>query len=404
MRHLTSKSTRLGALLLMAVAGATASAGGASADGAPEAGAAPASGWRHHDVPVQGSANLTAVVATGRSDAWVGGFHVKINGASMSPDAPGARAADDLCDTITADFPSLMLRWNGIAWNQVAVPNVGRINDLSAAGANDMWALGDCGLLRWDGRSWKNTAHAEVPGEQASVNDLHTTGPEEAWLVGNTYDVLTEVEKGFVQRWNGRNWRLLTLPAIEDSHHLSSVAARGANDVWVVGTVYGDDARPDRLLLLHWDGTLWERVPEPETGQWTLRPEEVRITARDDAWVVGWSKTAPDREQIRRPMILHWNGLRWTTSPVPDGPGELYDMSKSGGRGWAVGDTFSPTAPTYEMYVLRWAGDRWVNHPVPHEGEGMINGVAAVPGGDTWVVGSTAGPYPMIARHAEDVG
>ena len=120
----------------------------------------------------------------------------------------------------------------------------------------------------------------------------------------------------------------------------------------------------------------------------------------DNVWVVGWGKTAPDEDQLRHPVALHWNGRHWTSTPVPSGSGEVYQVTKADHDLWAAGDTFSPTVTSYTMDLLRWTGSRWVNSPVPLSGEGSLFGEAAVPGGGLWVVGATGGNIPVIARRS----
>lgn len=360
--------------------------------------------WQHYDVPVQGrAANLTSLAAPGRDDAWAAGFMTNFSTpTSKSPDAVRAKPESDggVCDASSQAFTSLMLHWDGHAWNQATVPAAGRINHLSSTGSNDMWATTDCGLLRFDGTTWQEARYANVPAQQVSINDVSADGPNDAWLAGSTYDNGTEVAQGFVQRWNGHEWRPVPLPDFGNSYGFESIAAHGPDDVWAAGTIYVDEDHPFELLLMHWDGHSWKRLPEPATDAWTKLVSRVRITGQDDAWVVGFSKVAPDRDQTRHPMLLHWDGHHWMTSPAPDGPGEVYDIAESGQQLWAVGDTYSPDQPSYTMYVLRWAGDRWMTDHVPDTGDGMINSVAAIPGGGTWVVGATGNedPHPVIAR------
>lgn len=395
---MTLKTMGSSALVATAVLAGTASPA-LSAEPSPSA-----TQWQHYDVPVQGrAANLTSLAVPGRNDAWAAGFMTNFSTpASKSPDAARAKPESDsgVCDSSSDAFTSLMLHWDGHAWSQTSVPAAGSINRLSSTSADDIWAATDCGLLRFDGTAWQHAGYADVPAEQVSINDVSADGPHDAWLAGSTYDSGTEVAQGFVQRWDGREWRPVPLPDFGNSYEFDSIAAHGPNDVWAAGTIYADEDHPDELLLMHWDGHSWKRLPEPATDAWTKLVSKVRITGDDDAWVVGFSKAAPDHDQTRHPMILHWDGHHWTTSPAPDGPGELYDVARSGGRLWAVGDTFSSDQPSYTMYVLRWAGDRWMTDAVPDTGDGMINAVAAVPGGGTWAVGATGNgsPHPVIAR------
>jgi hypothetical protein len=68
------------------------------------------------------------------------------------------------------------------------------------------------------------------------------------------------------------------------------------------------------------------------------------------------------------------------------------------GQALAVGDTATPAEPDYTMYVLRRTSSGWQREPEFVEGEASLFGLAPIPGGGVWSVG-TAGDYvPVIAR------
>ncbi|MEV5749583.1 hypothetical protein AB0L00_17340 [Actinoallomurus sp. NPDC052308] len=400
-----------------AVAGALAALVGA----APAASAAStpvttkaASTWQRYDVPVRGRANVVSVAATGRDSAWAGGFQVGDGtglasrdhvGPADSEDVAHVRSTADDCYEATA-FPSLMLRWDGRTWRQAPVPDLGRIEHVSASGPEDAWASADCGLLHWDGRGWSTVPFAPTGAQQTATGAVKAVGPDEAWMVGGTYDNQTGVEHGIVQRWDGDQWHDVPLPGLGDHFALKGVDARGSNDVWVAGTDYtDDDQRPERLLLLHWDGGSWKRLPEPATDEWTKRVQTVRVLSTGDVWVGGWTKSTFSGDAIRNPLLMHWNGRAWASTPTPAGPGEVADLSADLSadrrRLTAVGDTFSPGVSEYAMSVLRWTGERWTADGVPATGTASLFGAAAVPGGGTWVTGAVGDAdtmRPLIAR------
>lgn len=349
-----------------------------------------ASPWHRYELPVQGRATIMSIAATGQNDAWAAGFTVNDTGP----------AADECWSG--ASLPSLMLRWDGDAWRRAPVPNLGRINVVSASGPDDAWASADCGLLRWDGRCWTPAQTASVPGaQQVAPGRVKAVGPKQAWLVGGTYDSETGAERGIVQRWDGRQWRLVPLPSLGDAFSLDAIDVRSPHDVWAVGTDFADGTTPERLLLLHWNGRTWKRAAEPDSSQWTKRLTSVRILGAGDVWVTGWSKAEPDGDAIRRPLLLHWNGRAWTSTPAPAGRGGIVDLARDGQQPVAVGDTFTPSEPSYGMYALRWNGSRWADDAVPAAGTGSLSTVAAIPGGGTWAGGVTGDEdtmTPLIAR------
>lgn len=355
--------------------------------------------WRLFDVPVQEKANLLSVTAVGRDAAWAAGFVVDESGPGPRP--PETMSSDDECFGRDA-FPSLVLRWDGREWRREPVPKVGRVNHVSASSARDVWASADCGLLHWDGKSWASVPFAAVPAQQSANGAVKAVGPANAWLAGGTYDSTTEVTRGFVQRYDGRQWRNVQLPDLGDNFSLDAIDARGPRNVWVAGTDYTDgDVQPEHLLILHWNGRSWRRLPEPATGEWTNRLTRVRMAAGGNVWVSGWGKRAPGWDEIRRPLLLHWNGRKWASTKVPDGRGELMDVAVSGKQALAVGDTFTPSESDYTMYALRRTMTGWQRTPVPVQGMASIEGLAPIPGGGLWgvgVAGDDEHMRPVIAR------
>lgn len=362
--------------------------------------------WKLYDAGVSGSAVLDGVVAPARDDAWAAGFTVHTNASSIAV----AAAASGCFDIGSLD--SLMLHWNGSAWRRVSVPDVGRINSLSAASPADIWASGDCGLMHWNGVHWTVVSYA-VPGgsaEQSGNGAVAADRRGDAWLAGSTYDAAGDME-AFIDHWDGRRWTVVPTPDLGTQYSFDAVGAQGPDDVWVAGTDYTgdmlDNPQPEQLILLHWNGTSWTRTTQPATGDATNRVTGMLIQGPGSVWVVGWGKVLPDGDQNRLSLALHWDGRTWTSTATPAGPGPLYGLTTADHTQWAVGDTYSPAQPTYTMHLLRRTATGWVNAPLPVSAEGSLMATAAIPGGGFWVVGDTDGspdpsgattPHPVIAR------
>jgi hypothetical protein len=71
---------------------------------------------------------------------------------------------------------------------------------------------------------------------------------------------------------------------------LEAVAALSATNAWAVGVV-----------ILHWNGRAWKRVPSPNSGVLG----DVAATSARNAWAIGQIKF--------KTLILHWNGIAWKT-------------------------------------------------------------------------------------------
>jgi hypothetical protein len=76
---------------------------------------------------------------------------------------------------------------------------------------------------------------------------------------------------------------------------LNAETAASATNAGAVGQ-YRDFGR---TLILQWNGTEWQRVPSPSSGQGAVLDAAAVISCRN-AWAVGTVNGAA--------LILHWNG------------------------------------------------------------------------------------------------
>ncbi|MBR7836270.1 hypothetical protein KDL01_23535 [Actinospica durhamensis] len=339
------------------------------------------SAWRTYPVPVSGEATFSSVVAPSRDDAWAGGFTIGPTG-----------------------FAPVMLHWNGRGWTKASVPTTSRIDELSATGAKDVWAMTDDQPLHWNGTRWATVTLATVPNMNQG-GALAADGPRDAWYLGGTFDPETGNAENLIEEWNGRAWQILSLPkALADGAGLAAIAADGPDDVWVAGTA---TAATGALVLAHWNGHTWTILPAPSTGFAYTNLSALVVAGPKDAWLAGWGETQVTKGGADRvSLILHWNGKKWALTPTPAGDGELDNIAVGAGGPWAVGDTYHESGLPYTAYVLRWTGTRWTKVAVPTVGDASISAVAAIPGGGVWAVGDTANDSsetpdltPLIAQH-----
>lgn len=125
-------------------------------------------------------------------------------------------------------------------------------------------------------------------------------------------------------------------------------------DVWAAG----NDG-----MMLHWDGTIWGRVPVP-TGNDLLA---IWGASDKDIWAVGEAG-----------VVIRWDGMTWArvTTPVPD-TAALNDIwGTSGSNIWAVGD---------RGVLIHYNGSAWGAYNLP-----IINNLLTVWTGsstDAWIGG-----------------
>ena len=119
--------------------------------------------------------SLNGIGATSATNAWAVGF--SSNG--------------------TAD-QTLILHWTGAGWKQVASPDQGGpgndnfLNGVAATSAGNAWAVGSAAngvmdltlILRWNGTSWTQVASPN-PGSSNDLNGVAASSPSNAWAVGS---------------------------------------------------------------------------------------------------------------------------------------------------------------------------------------------------------------------------
>jgi hypothetical protein len=224
---------------------------------------------------------------------------------------------------------------------------------------------------------------ASLPGGQ--LFGVAATSARNAWAVGQS----TTSGKTIVVHWNGTAWQRVPSPTPKGGGALYAVAATSARNAWAVG---GSDGPPGRTEILHWNGTAWQRVPSP-TPKGGGALFGVTATSARNAWAVGCGGNCFQGFGGIKTLILHWNGTAWRRVPSPS-PGTGSALSSvaavSARSAWAVGCTafcFLSSASPHTV-ILRWNGTAWKRAPSPGPAQvGALNGVAASSAGNVWAVG-----------------
>ncbi|GLY74469.1 WD40/YVTN/BNR-like repeat-containing protein [Actinoallomurus iriomotensis] len=338
------------------------------AAGAAPAGAAGQEGWRvTYLSPDTGYDyyGLYDVAATGAHDAWAVGSQ-----------------------TLDADHGGgTVLRWNGTTWSPVTVPgDTGSFGSVDGSSPNNVWIMGATNegaqaSWHWDGASWTSASTGTY-----DVSDVAVIGPKNAWAVGNDYEGGTDGGKAL--HWNGRKWAQVAMPATA-----RKVGAVAANDVWAVGD------GGDQPVAEHWDGTSWTsstlpEVPIPAGESGFSYFNDVVAESSDNVWAVGrlyWgggeelksvkkarNATLAEAEH-NQPVIMHWDGSKWSLRLGADG-----DFALSAGADGQGGIWYSSFNDTFVHVAAN--GTTTTTVPVATTGGRQtpsIRQVTGVPGGTT---------------------
>ena len=267
----------------------------------------------------------------------------------------------------------------------------GRLYDVAAASASDVWAVGLDGggslIMHWNGTAWTSLSE----NEGGFLNGVATTGASNAWAVGGT-DWFSPAT--LIYHWNGSTWTSQANPNPPSGGFYGGVAAASASDAWAVGQLGGGgpgngSGLSDRTLIEHWNGSSWALAPSPATPGPAGALGHVSVVGPDDAWAVGWTGNGSTTFDA---LTEHWNGTAWTVVPVPASVGTgiyLASVAAISARDvWAAGLTTS-SGPTRDV-ILHWNGTNWKRSALPaYTPNGILHGVAASSAGNVWAVGQT---------------
>jgi hypothetical protein len=171
--------------------------------------------------------------------------------------------------------------------------------------------------LRAAGARW----HALGAPVDSSLRAMWSAAADDLWFVG---------DHGVVVRRTKSGWSQVPSGVRAD---LAAVWGSGPNDVWVAG---GGCVLPERgqppcepSVILHWDGRALSRVETP----FALRFNSVAGAAADDVWFGGW--LTPHR------VLLHWDGSAFAARAVPgDDLGSHTTLVPAGGEWfWFVSES-----------------------------------------------------------------
>ncbi len=264
---------------------------------------------------------LTDVWGTGPDDVWAYGSH-------------GSRW-DDSLDAWRRE--AAILHRDAGRWSLVWSPEAASIDGMWGSASDDVWALSQERIHRWDGSSWSESADARGRAIWGSSRD-------DVWALGDDGEPLFH--------WNGEIWSEVPNPSEES---MLAAWGRSADDVWGVGH-WGAAA--------HFDGADWTPFDTGAGHLYGVWGDE------SDVWAVGHSG-----------VIVRWDGSDWAREPSPT-RSELRDVFVDAqGDLWVVSDH----DPEERGAIWRREGDTW--HLEPRVTRNDLWGIWGSAAGDLWVVG-----------------
>ena len=193
----------------------------------------------------------------------------------------------------------------------------------------------------------------------STVTALAATGANDAWVAGTVCaNASCDRNTLLVRRWNGKAWTVIPVPKADvNSNSLvgaTAVAATSAASAWVL-SLSGAGTQAISTILMHWTGKSW--------GATANLPGEVIAAVAPgvrDAWAFGVGKAS----SIGSAYAAHYNGTKWSQVRVPVvGVG---GSATSASDIWAIGFPTSVSTTTRQAFgIMHYNGKAWRRTPVP---------------------------------------
>ncbi|MEO8084716.1 MAG: hypothetical protein ABI780_12910 [Ardenticatenales bacterium] len=306
-------------------------------------------------------------------------------------------------------WPSVrtMIHFDGRAWSTVIDDGGGSMSDVVLRASDDGWAVGQGGLMHYDGTAWSWSAGTPFNvSARSGLHGLSLADGGRLWIAGpgmlaerfrDTWDrwggLRTTVVGGdelhlalapggggwaagregpVVRRGPDGRWRAEAEP--KDADLFQAIAAVSDDECWAA---IDDSYKPaSRSRVMHFRRGTWTTVDIPATEP----IEEFAVLAADDVWAIAPPRR---RDAARQTDFLHFDGTTWQHVATIPGAFYFFDML-SDQDGWAVGDA-----------VLRFDPTGWHSAHLPGAPTGSFSSVDFDAGGHGWIAGS-AGAFEFV--------
>ena len=228
----------------------------------------------------------------------------------------------------------LIEHFDGKQWSMG--PQFSGVNLLAirAVSANDIFAVGgsnvDAGqpnpfLAHFNGTTWSQVALPSLPNRETGlVRGIAVISANDIWIAGDAGTVVPTTL--FAMHFNGTRWSVIPVPVPAGGHVHDLGFGRGmtaiaTNNVWAVGN-FAPSTSPavEQTLTEHFNGTSWKIVPSANAGNpgSSNTLSGVAAVSANSVWACGQTN---DSQRGPQNLIEHFDGIRWTVSPVPPGNG-----------------------------------------------------------------------------------
>ncbi len=303
---------------------------------------------------------------------------------AVSCSASGACTAAGYYVTSAGTNVPLAERWNGTEWVTQSVPipageKSGYLLAVSCPSSTLCIAAGEAlnssavttaFAEEWNGTEWKtqttpNPAEATFSGFRG-VSCSSTT----ACTVVGSYKNSEKTRLALVERWNGTEWKIQSVPNPEGAeasylHAISCISATAC-------TAVGSDtpiAHSEVPLAESWNGAEWkvQAAPDPEGGP------AGGSSLLGVSCASATACTAVTFYQVAGAWVTlaeHWNGTEWKIQATPNSPTAkgslLRAVSCPSSTICVASGDFETSSGTIQTLAEDWDGTEWTIQPTPN--------------------------------------
>jgi hypothetical protein len=184
-------------------------------------------------------------------------------------------------------------------------------------------------------------------------------------------------------------WQAVSVPSsVTSPANLNDVSAASASAAWAVGADAETAADTGTPLILRWNGTRWSKVAlsgVPMPGVLT----SVAAASASDAWAVGTDQSGA--------VVLHWNGSTWCKVSFPDQATAIVSSVAvaTDGTAWLAAG-IPNSSGIYQSLVEEWNGKAWHVVNTGLNG-GALSVVRVSASGDVFVAGPGTTSNNLVA-------
>jgi VCBS repeat protein len=358
-----------------------------------------------------GPADASTCGSLNRSSGASGAGAGELTGASFVS-ASQSWAVGDLSSQGTSNR-TLIERFNGSVWSVVSSPNQGSgsntLNSVSMIpGAG--WAVGYAQngpyqplALHWNGTQWSVVSSGSF-AHDALYTSVDTLADGSAWAVGFQLTG-NGTRRTLIEHSTGGAMSSVTSPndgTTATDNTLTGVSGTQAAGLWAVG--YRMSSTGLKPLILRYDTTKpspkWVSVSSaggvPSPGKVETVLTGVNVLSASNVWAVGYYNDG----SAERPLALHWNGSKWSNSPIP-GAGALRKVTAiTASNVWATGTYYNASKQLNQTLVVHFNGTSWttaVSADAPTASDEII-GLAADPAGSNLTLVGRQGPNVLVEQ------